>query len=260
MSDLLHPNTFFDKIYCINLERRPDRWINVKSKFDRLGIDVERFIASDGKDIKNLPETSFFNHFMNKSEYGCLMSHKRVVEDAKKNGYKRVLILEDDVLFHKDFMNLFQRVKDAPEWDMLFLGCNSIVPKHKIQEELENQRGFMKATIESGSYAYAIDQKFYDEYLNKINTFKYAMASFLVELRTPDELLRFFYNQNQTLNINFIKSILPSYLKKTNLYKKHYAMLPKIILTDISETDIIPKRINQEAFLKRNGANADDYF
>lgn len=37
-------------------------------------------------------------------------------------------------------------------------------------------------------------------------------------------------------------------------------MSPKIILTDISETNIIPKRINQEASLKMNGVDKDDFF
>ena len=32
-------NTFFDMIYCINLDDRVDRWDESKKEFDRLGIN-----------------------------------------------------------------------------------------------------------------------------------------------------------------------------------------------------------------------------
>jgi GR25 family glycosyltransferase involved in LPS biosynthesis len=184
------------------------------------------------------------------------MSHKRVVEDAKKNGYKRVLILEDDILIHKNFLNLFQKISKAPNWDMLFFGCNFIDPIRKSQ--LMNKEGFVTAEIETGSYAYAIDQKFYDEYLNKINEFEYPMSRFLIKLRIQDEMLRNFCHGNLLANIRLIK-LMPMFDFKTNKYKNHYIMMPKIISTHVLDSDICPES-SQKSFLRVSGVNMEDFF
>ena len=46
MSDK-NPFDYFDKIFCINLDSRPDRWEQVQKEFDKVGIldRVERFSA-----------------------------------------------------------------------------------------------------------------------------------------------------------------------------------------------------------------------
>ena len=61
---------YFDKIFCINLDSRPDRWELAQSEFDKVGIldRVERVSGwypikegkhfmdfSDGKKIKHIP-------------------------------------------------------------------------------------------------------------------------------------------------------------------------------------------------------------
>jgi GR25 family glycosyltransferase involved in LPS biosynthesis len=37
------------KIYCINLDRSPDRWRFMREQFEQLGLDYERVPAIDGK-------------------------------------------------------------------------------------------------------------------------------------------------------------------------------------------------------------------
>ena len=46
-----NPFDYFDKIFCINLDSRPDRWESVQKEFDKVGIldRVERFSALTGK-------------------------------------------------------------------------------------------------------------------------------------------------------------------------------------------------------------------
>jgi FkbM family methyltransferase len=41
-------NSFFDKIYVLNLDRRPDRLEKMKAQADKYGIDIHRFPAVDG--------------------------------------------------------------------------------------------------------------------------------------------------------------------------------------------------------------------
>ena len=47
-------NLYFDKIYCINLDRRDDRWEECIVEFNKHNLIVERYKAFDGKDLKSL--------------------------------------------------------------------------------------------------------------------------------------------------------------------------------------------------------------
>src|SRR5262249_34971533 len=44
----LRINDFFEKVFVINLDRRPDRWQRVARRLERAGISAERVTAVDG--------------------------------------------------------------------------------------------------------------------------------------------------------------------------------------------------------------------
>ena len=75
-----------DKIVYINLDRRPDRKQSIETQLSEHTLldKSERFAAID---------------YPSFGIYGCGMSHLSVIKEAKKNGYKNVLILEDDFVF-----------------------------------------------------------------------------------------------------------------------------------------------------------------
>ncbi len=102
--------TFFDKIYCINLNHRKDRWLQSQHEFARIGIEVERFEAHEG-DNKHLA--------FNSSQY-------HVIQKALKDGCNRFLVLEDDVIFQR-MNHLETALKELPtNWDLVYLGGNVI--------------------------------------------------------------------------------------------------------------------------------------
>jgi hypothetical protein len=77
-------NTYFDKIFCINLDRRPDRWADCLEQIKLYNLqDVERFPAFD------YPEDGNF---------GCTRTHRVLLRKIAEGPWKRVLVLEDD--FH----------------------------------------------------------------------------------------------------------------------------------------------------------------
>ena len=130
----MHINEFFDKIYCINLDRRPDRWRNSFNQFDKLGMDVKRISAVDGS-VKRFPriptvkqdkDREFYPDDTNikPEEAAITYSHKIMLMDAIANGYDKILMLEDDCQFTDDFSNKFtQTVNELPEdWDLFYLG------------------------------------------------------------------------------------------------------------------------------------------
>lgn len=116
------PNQFFDKTYCLNLDRRTDRWETSQEVFKKHNLVVERYSATDWKDIfidteyeqryrANVAHLDSFVGFFN----------KLIVEDAGN-----VLLLEDDVEFPEDFNQRFaEYIEQVPgDWGMLYFGGN----------------------------------------------------------------------------------------------------------------------------------------
>ena len=104
-------------IYCINLERRPDRRARAESQFERAGLDVEFFPGTDGR------EHAPSGLYVTPSEYGCADSHVRVWRDIVAKGHEVALILEDDVELSPNFGSKLEEVlEEAKDWDMIFLG------------------------------------------------------------------------------------------------------------------------------------------
>ena len=76
--------------FVVNLERRPDRLIEVKKEMEYIGWDYEIFKAVDTG-----------------THEGITMSTLQIIDIAKERGYPRVMIIEDDIRFMpyaKDFL------------------------------------------------------------------------------------------------------------------------------------------------------------
>lgn len=116
------------KIYCINLDSRPDRWGRMKKRFEELGFDnVERFSAVTPDD----PEVQNIGHFGSRKEKACALSHYRVWKLAQERGETHILVLEDDVRFHKNFKIILedkvQKLLNQDKlWDCLSLNYVSL--------------------------------------------------------------------------------------------------------------------------------------
>lgn len=109
--------TYFDKIFIINLARRADRWEHMLRQMQILGItEFERFEAYD---------RPIDHHGNPNGNMGCTSSHRALYEIIAYNNWNRVLIFEDDAAICTDDPQAkFQQMIGAvPEnWDMLYLG------------------------------------------------------------------------------------------------------------------------------------------
>jgi GR25 family glycosyltransferase involved in LPS biosynthesis len=112
---------FFDKTFCINLERRSDRWEECFTEFNKYELtNIDRFIAVDGKE---LPQVT--SGFVTPSRLALVLTNIKILEEAIENNYNSILILEDDVEFNDQVLNMDEYFKVLPKnWDMLYFGGN----------------------------------------------------------------------------------------------------------------------------------------
>lgn len=106
------PFAFFEAIYCLNLDQRPDRWSAAAGRFSELGI---------GKRVERFPAVATpHNHHV-----GCAMSWRLMVADARDRGLRNFLGFEDDAIFLDDTLDVLRRgvaeLEGLP-WDLLYLG------------------------------------------------------------------------------------------------------------------------------------------
>lgn len=112
-------NDYFEKIYCVNLDRRTDRWNYAKELFLKNNLQVDRISGIDGSLLKmSVPD------FGNKGSIGFSLSQLFTIKLAKQNNLKNFLLLEDDVVFDEsincEFFNIAAEIPS--DWDMLYLG------------------------------------------------------------------------------------------------------------------------------------------
>lgn len=156
-------NDYFEKIYCINLDKRPDRWELVQKEFDKHEINVTRYSAVDGQTL-TIPITPFETM----GQLGCLLSQLDVITKAKHDNLSSVLIMEDDVVFCDNFNEQLKlKMESLPvDWNMLFFGANHIIPPIKINEHIGRlQRAY-------SAHCYAINSNVYDLILKGLERLK----------------------------------------------------------------------------------------
>jgi len=112
-------NKYFNDIFCINLDNRPNRWEDVQEEFNKFNLTgVTRFSAVDGK---TLPKP----HALLDGELGVLESNLKLVKYANENNLPNFLMLEDDVVFSDEVNNLDKYMSNIPDdWDMIYFGGN----------------------------------------------------------------------------------------------------------------------------------------
>ncbi len=118
---MVNLDKYFDRVYCINLDKRPDRYELVKKEFDKFGItNVQRYSAIDGTTIVN-------NTPLLAGELGVLQTHYDIIKKCKEEGLKSVLIMEDDVYFTDELNKLDEYMNMVPnDWDLLYFGGNHV--------------------------------------------------------------------------------------------------------------------------------------
>lgn len=123
--------TYFDQIFCINLDRRTDRWMHVQEQCRKFGLSK----------ILRFPGYSDLKHDGRVNGHaGCTASHRAILELIAWHKWPRVLVLEDDFsIRHEDFHQRFDSMlPEVPaDWDMIYLGGHyADAPKKRISKHV----------------------------------------------------------------------------------------------------------------------------
>lgn len=127
----------FEKIYCINLKRRPDRLSEflegVPPDFENTFGKIELFPAYDGRLMKAPPYWRGGN-----GSWGCYNSHKRAIEEALIKGVESLLLFEDDALFLPDFCQQAQVFLNAlpKDAEVVYLGGQHLKRKEEVPQKV----------------------------------------------------------------------------------------------------------------------------
>ena len=222
--------------YILNLDSEKYKYDILKKKLDSFDLDlkIKRFSAIDGNLHKeefhksheiyynNLPKikkkyyfqqnniqnirTDFNmngNIFRSYGAYGCLLSYIKIFEDAIKNNYNNIFLLQDDIYFHKNFINLSnQGIKKYKNFGALYFGYSENI--------------ILKKKMYLGLFSVIINKKLFTKILNELKLLKYPADIcvfnivksnknyFLIDKKIiiPDITNSKTQNNNNNININ----------------------------------------------------------
>lgn len=155
----------FGTAYVINLDQHTQRWELTQQELKKSAlISYERFpgiVVNKGLKLRDRIQ-------------GCKESHLKLIEKAKREDSKQLLIFEDDIeftpLFSK-FLPIIANYLRERDWELFYLGANHL-PLQKnfvpMEENLLNVFGALAA------HAYLVHHTAYDRIIDEIKRSRYG--------------------------------------------------------------------------------------
>jgi hypothetical protein len=148
MDGIMNLSETFDRVVVINLGRRPERLARFWKLLGQWPFKTpQRFEAIDGLAV-GVPS----GWDKGPGAWGCLLSHRWVLESAINDGIHSLLVLEDDAYPVTNIASLSARfLESAPnDWDGLMFGAEFLLPPQVISP------GVVRCIAANRSHAYAV--------------------------------------------------------------------------------------------------------
>lgn len=171
-------NNYFDEIFVLTIPRRYNRWYELNRKLIELGIFIKTF---EGCDKESFYIKSIYKNFLklhNKWKwsdgnfailYSYIKLYQHILDINKVKPLSKILILEDDILFHKNFINLFDKsTNNIPEdWDIWYLG-GIYWNENKEERCIRINEYFDRPLSVTGNFSIGLKIHMIDKILNKL--------------------------------------------------------------------------------------------
>jgi GR25 family glycosyltransferase involved in LPS biosynthesis len=134
-------NDLFDGIFCLSLERRPDRWARIEEFARKYNFRVTRVIAEQNDVILQEPSllsantTFFVRHFGFPAMISCGLGHRTIWREIAQRNLRSAIVFEDDAFFPDHFtMEAFlESWRQVPEkWDRVYFGQYDVLPVGRL--------------------------------------------------------------------------------------------------------------------------------
>lgn len=202
-------DTYFDKVFYINLDKDVERNEYMVDQFSKWNISNYERIAATSFDI--IPDKAYWRNFnidqltdkYIKGSLGCRNSHWRIMELSMERGYNKIMVLEDDVVIKEDPSDILNKNIDLLDnWDMLYFGGT--------------EEPHFKGQI-VGGYAYALNKKLIEEAYYMLPTSGMELDNFYAKV-----LFHMSYNYSPTgkyliKKLEPFNSIVVDYNFKSNI-------------------------------------------
>jgi glycosyl transferase family 25 len=128
-------HNYFDKIFVVSIPRFTERHTKVQEHLqglsfdffwgaDKLQLDIDKAKQAGIYDEERTKQLQRQGKSLNPGELACSLSHRMVYEEMIKHNWKKVLILEDDVLpLYDHLAELPAALQELPAgWELVYLG------------------------------------------------------------------------------------------------------------------------------------------
>ena len=154
-------NLKIERIEAINGKERKN--IIIYQKYKKLYIDRKKKILSNIKFKYFLKNNKNIGLFRSYGSFGCLLSNIKIIENAIDNNYENILILQDDIYFHKNFNNLFSEyLRKIEHFTGIYLGFS--------QHKSTSKKHINEKT--AGLFSILLNKKCFQEILNEYRKYQ----------------------------------------------------------------------------------------
>jgi glycosyl transferase family 25 len=221
----------FDKIVVVTVPRFTDRHERVKKNLeglpfdfflgaDKLQLDYNTAKTDGTYDEQMAQKLQRQGKALNLGEIACSLSHRNLYQAIIENGWKKVLILEDDVLPVEAKMHqLPDALQELPaDWELVYLGY---LKHEKVTAGLKAKQGFYKILSAFGLMAWSYKMvgnllpRRYSTHLKKAG-FHDCTHAYAVSLQGAKKLLKaqtpVVYRADDLLSATIMKGELNAYV------------------------------------------------
>jgi|UniRef100_A0A6C0J4H6 hypothetical protein len=177
-------NFYFDKIFILSLPRRTNKTLK---ELNRLGIwNYELFEGFDSKtDNSNCEWNTMLMENKNskvdkrrlirsQGSWAILKSMNNLLVYTLDKKYSKILVLQDDTIFHNNFLEEFYlKTHEINEWKLLYLGASQ-----HTWNNIDIVHNYYHANgTTDGAFAIGIDKSVIKELISEIRKFIYPIDS-----------------------------------------------------------------------------------